>query len=98
MNPDDIIKTGKCLKAYRTHILIALLLPLLISCTDVALGGKAAPDVKKDPSISNLPPKKPVHIKLKRNFKGEYSWDLTGDNLKDMLKLNAELQKEFPGH
>ncbi|MBF0609418.1 MAG: hypothetical protein SFH39_03340 [Candidatus Magnetobacterium sp. LHC-1] len=86
------------MKTYRTHILIALLLSLLISCTDVALGGKAAPEAKKDPTLSNLPPKKPVHIKLKRNFKGEYSWDLTGDNLKDMLKLNAELQKEFSSH
>ncbi|KJU87578.1 hypothetical protein MBAV_000229, partial [Candidatus Magnetobacterium bavaricum] len=42
--------------------------------------------------------KKPVHIKLQRNFKGEYGWNLTGDNLKDMLKINAELQKEFPDH
>ncbi|KJU82606.1 secreted protein, partial [Candidatus Magnetobacterium bavaricum] len=62
------------MKTYRTHILIAALLSMLVSCTDVALGGKAAPDVKKDPSISSLPPKKPVHIKLQRNFKGEYGW------------------------
>lgn len=73
-------------------------MPLMLSCTDIAQGGKITPEVKKEPGISNLPPKKPVHIKLKRNFKGEYSWDLTGDNLKEILKLNAELQKEFSGH
>ncbi|MBF0538208.1 MAG: hypothetical protein HQL03_08150 [Nitrospirae bacterium] len=80
------------------HILGAVLLPLLLSCTDVALGGKPGPEVKKEPAISQLPPKKPIHIKLKRNFKGEYSWDLAGENLKDMLRINAELQKEFPSH
>ncbi|MBF0343689.1 MAG: hypothetical protein HQL06_05590 [Nitrospirae bacterium] len=87
------------MRRYLVHIWMAALMPLLLSCTDSALGSnKNAAEFKKEPALTQTVPKKPVHIKLKRNFKGEYSWDLSGDNVKEMLRINAELQKELPAN
>ncbi|MBF0553050.1 MAG: hypothetical protein HQK96_00665 [Nitrospirae bacterium] len=40
--------------------------------------------------------KKPVNVKLKRDFKGEYGWDIVGTDVKEIIKINRELHKEFP--
>jgi hypothetical protein len=40
---------------------------------------------KEIPEIKNFTPQKPVKIKLKRNAKGAYSWDISGDNPKKIL-------------
>ncbi|NTU42732.1 MAG: hypothetical protein HGA78_06705 [Nitrospirales bacterium] len=45
------------------------------------------------PEIQQIRPKKPVNIRLHRNAKGEYSWDLTGDNVDDIIKTDTKLRK-----
>ncbi len=40
-------------------------------------------------------PPKPVRIKVKSNPKGEYSWELTGDNVDEMIKINKKLEGEL---
>ncbi len=47
----------------------------------------------KNPEIQQMKPKKPVKIKLKRSGKGEYSWDLSGDNVDDVVKTDKRLRK-----
>lgn len=47
----------------------------------------------KDTGIQHTVPKKPVRVKLHRNAKGEYSWDLTGDNVDDVVKADKRLRK-----
>lgn len=47
----------------------------------------------KDPQIQQVKPKKPVRIKLHRNAKGEYSWDLTGDNVDEVVQTDKRLRK-----
>lgn len=47
----------------------------------------------KDPQIQQVKPKKPVKIKLKRNAKGDYSWDLTGDNVDEVMQTDKRLRK-----
>jgi len=47
----------------------------------------------KNPDIQQIKPKKPVKIKLKRSAKGEYSWDLAGDSVDDIIKADKRLRK-----
>jgi hypothetical protein len=49
--------------------------------------------VTKDTGIQHVVPKKPVRTKLHRNAKGEYSWDLTGDSVDDVVKADRRLRK-----
>ncbi|MCX8031115.1 MAG: hypothetical protein N3A59_06010 [Thermodesulfovibrionales bacterium] len=52
-----------------------------------------SPIYGKNPEIGQIKPKKPVKIKLKRSNKGEYSWDLSGDNVEDIVKVDKRLRK-----
>lgn len=47
----------------------------------------------KSPEIQQVKPKKPVKIKLKRGAKGDYSWDLSGDNVDDIVRTDKRLRK-----
>jgi hypothetical protein len=48
---------------------------------------------KKVSELQRIQPKKPVHIKLKRTVKGEYSWELAGDDSDEILKVDRQLRK-----
>ncbi|MDI6801646.1 MAG: hypothetical protein QMD01_06310 [Thermodesulfovibrionales bacterium] len=47
----------------------------------------------KDTQIQHIKPKKPVKIKLHRNAKGDYSWDLTGDSVDEVVQADKRLRK-----
>lgn len=49
--------------------------------------------VKKQPEIQQVKPRKPVRIKLKRSAEGKYSWDLTGDNVDEVVRADNRLKK-----
>ena len=49
--------------------------------------------IKKQPEIQQIRPKKPVKIKLKRTGEGKYTWDLTGDDLDEIVKADKRLRK-----
>jgi hypothetical protein len=54
---------------------------------------KAEPVVfKKVPEIEEIRPQKPVRIKLKRNTKGEYSWDISGENADEIINVDRRLR------
>jgi predicted secreted protein len=38
---------------------------------------------------------KPAKIKLKRNTKGEYSWDISGDDADKVLEANRKLKESL---
>ncbi len=48
---------------------------------------------RKSQDISQVKPRKPVRIKLHRSAKGEYQWDITGDNADDIVKADRRLRK-----
>jgi hypothetical protein len=48
---------------------------------------------KKNTEIQNIKPKKPVKIKLKRTATGKYTWDLTGDDVDEIVKADKRLRK-----
>ncbi|MDO8282368.1 MAG: hypothetical protein Q7U10_07070 [Thermodesulfovibrionia bacterium] len=41
--------------------------------------------------ISEVNPEKPVKIKLKRNGDGEYSWELNGDDVEQVIGTDKRL-------
>lgn len=50
---------------------------------------------KKQTEIQQIKPKKPVKIKLKRLATGNYSWDLTGDDLQEIIRIDKKLRKQL---
>jgi predicted secreted protein len=62
-----------------------------MSCSDDSKTVKEL-RIGKDESLSRLKPKKPVKIQLKRNAKGEYSWNIKGDNVDEIIKADSKLK------
>lgn len=50
---------------------------------------------RENPEIKNVKPKKPVRIKLKRTASGKYSWDLTGDDVDEIVKADKQLRNHL---
>ncbi len=69
-------------------ILAVLLLPLQAVAAE-----KSEFQFKKQPEIQQVKPQKPVKVKLHRNAKGEYSWDLNGDNIDEIVNADRKLRK-----
>jgi len=55
---------------------------------------------RKEPELQQIRPKKTVKIKLKRTGKDEYSWELAGDDVDEIIKADRKLRQELrlPGH
>lgn len=53
------------------------------------------PEIKfrKQPEIQQIKPPKPIKVRLHRNNKGEYSWDITGDNVDEIIKADRRLRR-----
>ena len=49
--------------------------------------------IRKQPEIQQVKPKKPVRIKLKRSTEGKYTWDLTGDDVDEVVRADKRLKK-----
>jgi hypothetical protein len=50
---------------------------------------------KKQPEIQQVKPKKPVRVKLKRLAGGNYTWDITGDDVEEIVKADRQLRKQL---
>ncbi len=55
--------------------------------------GKAVTVFKEIPELREIKPEKPVKIKLKRNAKGLYSWDLNGNNAEKVIQADKKLRE-----
>lgn len=49
--------------------------------------------IKQQPAIQQVKPKKPVKIKLKRQAEGKYTWELTGDDVNEVVRTDKKLRK-----
>lgn len=47
----------------------------------------------KQPELQQIRPKKPVRIKLKRTEKDSYTWELTGDDADEIIKIDRKFRK-----
>jgi predicted secreted protein len=50
---------------------------------------------RENTEIKNVKPKKPIKIKLKRTSGGKYSWDLTGDDVDEIVKTDKQLRNQL---
>lgn len=48
---------------------------------------------RKQPELQQIKPKKPVRIKLKRTAKDEYTWELSGDDVDEIVRTDTRLKK-----
>jgi hypothetical protein len=49
--------------------------------------------IKKQPEIQQVRPRRPVKIRLKRSAEGKYTWDLTGDDVDQIIRADKRLKK-----
>jgi hypothetical protein len=49
--------------------------------------------VRKQPEIQQVRPKKPVKIRLRRSAEGKYTWELTGDDVDQIVRADKRLKK-----
>lgn len=69
-----------------------LIVVLLISWSGFA-GDKNDFQFKKQPELQQIRPKKPVKIKLKRTAKDDYSWELSGDDADEIVRIDKKLRR-----
>lgn len=50
---------------------------------------------RENTEIKNVKPKKAVKIKLKRTSGGKYSWDLSGDDVDEIVKTDKQLRNQL---
>jgi hypothetical protein len=48
---------------------------------------------KKQTVIQQVKPKKPVRIKLRRSADDKYTWEITGDDVDEIVKADRRLRK-----
>jgi len=54
---------------------------------------KKFPQIKKQPEMQQVRPKKPVRIRLKRSAEGKYTWELSGDDVDQIIRADSRLKK-----
>ncbi len=76
-------------------VLTSIVCLLIFTLPYHAIGAEKSQQFKfsKDQQIQQVKPKKPVRIKLHRNAKGDYSWELTGDNVDEIFQADRRLRK-----
>jgi hypothetical protein len=48
---------------------------------------------KKQPEIQQVKPKKPVRIKLRRSANDKYTWEITGDDVDEIVRADRKLRR-----
>ncbi len=72
---------------------ISLLILSLLSCGSRPEEKAPPPTFKQAPQIADVKPQKPAKIKLKRNSKDDYSWEISGDSVDEVVKADRQLRK-----
>ncbi|MDP2151606.1 MAG: hypothetical protein Q8K13_18390 [Parvibaculum sp.] len=75
--------------------LTVLVAVFLIFSASVFGGEKEGFKFKNNPEVSRVRPKKPVKVKLRRLSGGRYTWELSGDDIDEMIKTDKRLRKSF---
>jgi len=87
------------IQAPRTrHDIVFLILLLSVSLIFFISGSVFSQDtktfqVKKQPEIQQVRPKKPVKIKLRRSAENKYTWEITGDDVDEIVRADRRIRK-----
>jgi|Deesub1362A_J573_1020465.scaffolds.fasta_scaffold05368_3 predicted secreted protein len=74
-------------------ILIIPFILVIFGCTSPEKDKKEAFKKTEQPEIIQLTPKKPTRILLKRTSKGNYSWELRGEDVDEIIKIDKKLKR-----
>ena len=74
------------------QVFITIFAAVFLSSFAFAVENKSI-QIKKQPEIQQVKPKKPVKIKLKRSAEDKYTWELSGDNVDEIVKADKRLKK-----
>ncbi len=74
-------------------ISVIISLFLLIPLKTVFSVDNKTVQIKKQTELQQVKPKKPVKIKLKRSGESKYTWDLTGDDVDEIVRTDKRLKK-----
>jgi len=74
---------------------IAVLTAALVGCTNASSDDRKDVTFKKDAKVMQAKPWKVVRIKLKMDAKGEYTWELNGEDVDEVLRVNEKLQQQL---
>ena len=71
------------------------LIVILLVFTGWAYGGGEKPPVtyKEIPEVQFIRPQKPLSIKLKRQIRGDYTWEISGSNVEEILEVDKKLRR-----
>jgi hypothetical protein len=75
-------------------LMVLVLLSPLQSCTGSDITREKM-DYKVIPEIRDVRPDRPIKIKLKRNAKGSYSWELTGEDVDRLIEIDRKLRESI---
>ena len=64
------------------------------ACTDSG-DRKREPVFKQVPEIQEIKPERPVKIKLKRDAKDDHSWEISGDDVDEIIRADKKLTKDL---
>ncbi len=56
---------------------------------------KQQPVFKQAPQIQEIKPEKSPKIKLKRDSKESYSWEISGDSVDEIIEADKKLRKDL---
>lgn len=79
----------------RFFCVTGIFLAILLVVPDSWSAGNEGFAVKKQPELQQIRPKKPVKIRLKRSSKDEYSWELAGDDVDEIIRTDRKLKKQL---
>ncbi len=77
------------------HIFLVIFLLITAQACTGAEDKEEKPVFKQIPQIEEIKPKKPVKIKLKRNAKDNYSWDISGNDVDEIIRVNKRLRESL---
>lgn len=86
-------------------IVLCVLLTIIVACDGKGSSPQEKPEglsvtkvaVEKEKVQKEEPPPPEVKIKLKRDGKDNYSWELSGSDVNELLKINEKLKKQLGG-
>ncbi len=93
--PEDRLKRKKNKIVRYLFSALCLLTSVFCVLSFSAAGNDKKPAFQfgRNQDVRQIRPKKPVKIKLHRSSKGEYQWDISGDNVDDIVSADSRLRK-----
>lgn len=85
----------------RLVVVVVIVTFIIINSLLIAEGAPQPPpsekpqstQVRQIPSLAQAKPKKPLKINLKRNSKNDYSWEINGESVEDIINADKKLRK-----